>query len=273
MQASNEPSPKSTGFRFSILTILLVTAIVALSIFAYQSRQELADAQIEMAHLRQDNHLLAVVDPDRIYARPIPGSLDSVRQWRVYLPEGATYQLQYDWNSIPPKPSSRGTVFRRKMRMEPGTYIVTQAFLHDPSDELYPWKLHLAFASRSLRDEAQFGFQKEDVPWLVVPYKQGQEFYELPASATKAKGRTVEYRMVNLSQAITWIGDLAQKDFTHDEPVELLRQEVVDPKHRPNGKPGDYLPLDVFRLWIEVDNASAAANPLLTGPQSDASAL
>ena len=94
--------------RLSLLNLLLITAIVALSVMmvrqALQLRQqsiELDLAEAELLRMRSETEQLEVEDTSRVTVRGI-GELNwSARAWRIYTPPSADYRVVYKFDGLP----------------------------------------------------------------------------------------------------------------------------------------------------------------------------
>jgi len=92
--------------RYSLLNLLLVTAIVALSIALYLSRSRLAEVEAEADRVRNLFGELSVTDRFAVHAISIPTGEAMNWRWRVYLPAGHdfgvyAYKGQFDAAGLP----------------------------------------------------------------------------------------------------------------------------------------------------------------------------
>jgi len=115
-------SPRKTPpVRFSILTLLLLTAIVALTITVVQFYRELTPLRAEVKQLRDETGQLTIEDPTKTHAIRLPTENDEPRRYRVYLPPGRTYSLNYQVNRIPEQGVGE---FPNPHELQPGEYLV-----------------------------------------------------------------------------------------------------------------------------------------------------
>lgn len=103
-------SPRRASF--SLLTVLLVTAIVALSIVVAKLYVELKPLRAQLKQLRDEVGELSVEDESKVYAISVRTADDFTWKWRVWIPEGRQYLLHYTSESIPKQgyPRSHGTI-------------------------------------------------------------------------------------------------------------------------------------------------------------------
>lgn len=133
--------PTGRRFRFSILTLLLVTAIAGTSLAYFRARSDLVQAQARLTDIRQTYQLIDVQDETKIYVRPMKSPATHLWQWRVYLPEGDQYRVSFAKNMLgqPNDPANEP-----HMILSPGTYVISQMFNADQSTGFPKWKFQLS---------------------------------------------------------------------------------------------------------------------------------
>ena len=101
----NEQLSKLQPTRFSIMSLLLVTTIVALAIGWKTSSQrqgkELAKLRKQHDKILTENGYLNVIDETKVYGRNTTGASPLTHRWRVYLPPGQHWQLKAFSGLIP----------------------------------------------------------------------------------------------------------------------------------------------------------------------------
>jgi len=249
----NEPKPRR--FRFSILTILLVTAIVGLSLAYFRSRSELLDTQAELNQVRTNYQLLDIQDESRIYVKPLRTPADKMWQWRVHLPEGDQYKIRHAYNSVPP--GAPNAASRSYLTLSPGTYVITQMFVFDPNAKIPKWNFHLAATGPYLNTRSTGGVFRQDVRWLEADELPSGEFV-VPSNEEDHPGRTFAFHSTPTIEMNTPLSAYQQTEHDPAQEVVLLQWEVTEPQQPTDQPPVDYLPLEVFRLWIERDTPQAA---------------
>jgi heme/copper-type cytochrome/quinol oxidase subunit 2 len=96
---SSEPSGRLPS-RFSLRTLLLVTVIAALSVTVWKLYAELRPMREEMRRLRNEVGHLSIEDETKVHAIAVP--TDGVTwKWRIWIPEGAHYELHSASENIP----------------------------------------------------------------------------------------------------------------------------------------------------------------------------
>ncbi|TWT48647.1 hypothetical protein [Botrimarina hoheduenensis] len=135
-------------FRFSLLNLLLLIALVACAALIYRQQQNVAamhrevqPLRDEVAKYRNESGGLDIADPEKIYAIAMPGNTTDEWRYRVYLPEGRRYLVAYRVNDLPiggaapqeiPMPSGNtigSTENGGYCTIEPGERIVRVALL------------------------------------------------------------------------------------------------------------------------------------------------
>jgi hypothetical protein len=165
--------------QFSLLGILMATAIVALSIAAVQLWREQEPLKGEARRLRAETGRLSIDDPGLVYAvaydrDPI---LDRSLTWRFYLPANYKYSLRVVAQSVPevgflPPDDSIGD----SRPLEPGEYVC-EASLRKEGGRV--WYLRIAvqrvLADGGLGDriEKKLPLKATANDWLDTPPRAG----------------------------------------------------------------------------------------------------
>jgi hypothetical protein len=100
----NDPeptNPPSKRFRFSLLTILFLMALVACGFTIWRQWRELVPLRVEVRQMRAELGHLSIDDETRPYAIQLHEWEDDVWRWRVYLPPGSNYNL-YEASGVLP---------------------------------------------------------------------------------------------------------------------------------------------------------------------------
>ncbi len=124
--------------RFSLLTLLLLTTIIALSLALWQVGSEVVPLREEVHQLREETGRL-VVDPefkDRIQAIGVPNFTAMTWKWKVYLPPNQKYVLKIKWNDISSEglPQSQSSVRAIGGRGVDGEWTITCAIRRNPKN-------------------------------------------------------------------------------------------------------------------------------------------
>ena len=87
--------------RFSITTLLLVTALISCAISHFLVSRKLADAESELTTLRNDALVLDADDNSLIQVIALPTYGPLQWRWKVQLPLEGSYRLRYGIEQIP----------------------------------------------------------------------------------------------------------------------------------------------------------------------------
>lgn len=137
---SDEPQPRPRRPQFSILTLLLVTAIIALSLSVAMLYHKITPLREEVARLRDEVGELNVGDAKLLHIIRVDTDNELEWKWRIWLPEGASYRMRAHGGPVPKEgyPNDGGTIYLR----EPGEHVVRYLIRHDPSDGRWYGSLH-----------------------------------------------------------------------------------------------------------------------------------
>ncbi|QDU77217.1 hypothetical protein Pan97_42790 [Bremerella volcania] len=259
---ATESQPLRRRFRFSVLTILLVTAIVGLSLAYFRSSSELLDAKAKLNDLRRTYELIDVKDNEKIYVLPMKVPATDMWQWRVYLPEGARYCIHFDYNSIPPKTPKPTT--RSKLTVSPGTYVITQMFTLEPTSKTPKWRFNLSALGPYANVQARGSIPREELRWLEADMRPNGDFV-LPSTEEGVPGKKVKFHIDPDIESML-PNAFQQTKHEPDQAVDLLRWEVDEPRNPLGQEPSDYLPLEVLRLWIEREKPPKVSQGLIPCP-------
>lgn len=137
---SDETPSRRKGARFSLLTLLLVTAIIALSVTVAMLYRELIPLREEVARLRNELGELNVEDPTKLHAIRVETDNELEWKWRIWIPEGASYRLRGHGGPVPKEgyPTTGGTTYLR----ESGEHVIRYRIRRDPRDGRWNGSLH-----------------------------------------------------------------------------------------------------------------------------------
>lgn len=137
---SDDTPLRRKGSRFSLRTLLLLTAIIALSVTVAMQYRELRPLRKEVARLRNEVGELNVEDPAKLHAIRVETDSELEWKWRIWIPENASYRLRADGGLVPAEgfPTGGGTMYLR----EPGEHVIRYAIRRDPRDGRWNGSLH-----------------------------------------------------------------------------------------------------------------------------------
>jgi hypothetical protein len=87
--------------RFSMLTIVLLMAIVALSLALWTRHRELVPLRSEVRKLRNEVGPLSIEDESKFHAVRAPSHDEYTWRWRIWIPAGQKYRVTYVGEKIP----------------------------------------------------------------------------------------------------------------------------------------------------------------------------
>ncbi|WP_147274312.1 hypothetical protein [Bremerella cremea] len=239
-------SPARWRLRFSILSLMLLLAVVGLAISNWQISQKLIEAKEEVAQLRRTHHLLAPADPAKIQVLLQETNLAGEWQWRIALPAGDSYEVACQVGSMPQQgfPSQAQNCVSLPGGEE---FLVTVRLQHAGEQK---WEttivgtlIHeMGFAFRRNRslpipDEDAWWMQYDRVQFPLAPrgelFKHPNQFGDR-VFYFKNKG----------------VFDVEQISFPSDKPVVLFEQRVLD--YDEKGNPTEAKnPSDGMMIWLQ----------------------
>jgi hypothetical protein len=111
--------------RFSLLTALLVMALVACGITIWQLWREVGPLRAENRQLRRELGRLIIHDENKIYATQADSPEGDVRRFRVYLPDNKKFYLAQVIGDLPGRaPHANGDVWRAS-RLTPRAELIS----------------------------------------------------------------------------------------------------------------------------------------------------
>lgn len=119
--------------RFSLLTLLLLTTIVALAVSLAILYRDFLPLQAEVARLRKELGELRVDDPSKLQAIRVETDNELEWKWRVWIPEGTVYRVRSHGDYSLPRgyPQGGGTVYLR----EAGEHVLRYVIRRDSRDD------------------------------------------------------------------------------------------------------------------------------------------
>jgi hypothetical protein len=123
-----------------MLTLVLMTTIIALSITVATLYREIGPLREEVARLRNEVGELNVEDPTKLHAIRVNTDRELEWRWRIWIPDGASYRLRAHGGPVPKEgcPHDGGTMYLR----EPGEHVVRYLIRRDPRDGRWNGSLH-----------------------------------------------------------------------------------------------------------------------------------
>lgn len=130
MEENTRP-PRRT--RFSLLTLVLLTTIVALAVTVALLYRELAPLRTEVRQLRKETGQLLIDDPSKLHVIGVETYNDWAWKWRLWVPAGRTIRFGFAAQEIPkqgefpspralnvpPKPEGREMLVTARIETKP----------------------------------------------------------------------------------------------------------------------------------------------------------
>jgi hypothetical protein len=185
----NEVPPPPRVARFALSTLLLVTAIVALSITVVLLYRELVPLREEVARLRDEVGELNIEDPGRLHAIRVDTKDELEWKWRIWVPEGAGYRVRVSGGEVSSAgfPGDGGTLYLR----EPGEHVIRYLIRRDPPDNRWTGTLHTRSGSVG----------GDDHPWVEWGSQTSTGGGVGPSTESFDPGQRVEIIRFRVSQA------------------------------------------------------------------------
>ncbi|QDU77218.1 hypothetical protein Pan97_42800 [Bremerella volcania] len=142
------------GLRFSIATMILVTAVVALVISHAMTSLQLMEMQEDLRRAHATAGMFHIQDPDHLYVRSISQPLLHVWQWRIQVPPGKSYRT--DLSELVPRGGYPTEVW--PLELQPGDNLLTIQLVRS---ELGTWKA-LRFLDWKQDDKQQAAHRRYD---------------------------------------------------------------------------------------------------------------
>ena len=178
--------------RFSLRSLVAVVTLVAVTLVIWRLYSELVPLREENRRLRDEVGELSIEDESKFHAILMPQSNPSefTYKWRIWVPEGRSYQLQYASKSIPKQGLPNGYGGGLPVT-EPGEHWVEYRVFRDADSGKWHDVLSTRHASVS-------GSYQE---WPDWPQRVGTGASVGDSTRVFEPGRTVELVRWHISQA------------------------------------------------------------------------
>jgi hypothetical protein len=141
--------------RFTMLTLLLCTALVAFAFANWRISRKLVQTRAELTSLRNEYAVLDVFDQSKIHAVELPSFAYLHWRWKLWLPNDQAYRLCYATHNIPesgfPHPFAsfdQAFVGSTSMPLPEKPFILDVGFFKDTS---YNWNFEIRNGPRGTR--------------------------------------------------------------------------------------------------------------------------
>lgn len=254
-----KPARRAAWFRFSLLTILLLTTIVALTVSHISLSRERAQLQATLDDIRRDNQVMEVRDRSKVHVLPSNVPFTQLRQWRVYLPEGSDYHLCTEARGLGQPQASTS-----RLTLSSGFHTIWQIvevneILPDWSTSRMEVRSDLdgnAPQNRNWYQHKDFQLPADCAKWLSMVVHRRPK-YRVRKSEDGTADRIIGVRTAELDV------HKGLRQFDVDEKISLIRHEAYDNTVWPVAPEDDGLPHPFFQVWIE---RAPAIQPLTATP-------
>lgn len=119
---SDSRKKRSWGIRFSLLSMILLITVVALSISHWQLSEQLSQMKVRTEQLGRSLGIPPISDPTKVTAIGVPVMVDDAWEWHVVIPEGKEYDLfvaftHVPYEGLPENPIHVGTMTNGEIRV------------------------------------------------------------------------------------------------------------------------------------------------------------
>jgi hypothetical protein len=131
--------------RFSLLTTLLLMALVACAITIWQLWREVGPLRAEVRRLRDEVGAISIDDPTKLHAIQVETNDELLWKWRVWLPENRAYVVRCLGETVPKEgfPKAGGSIWLR----EPGEHVIAYRIQRAPQNSQWYGQLETRTAS------------------------------------------------------------------------------------------------------------------------------
>ena len=160
MQSSDQPTGRRLRFTLRLMFVAVAgVALVVSWINTYHVTQRIRLLEVENRRLRDEAGELSIEDPSLFHVIRIDTDTEFEWAWRIWIPEGHSYQIKSFGGKIPkegfPRPSNTIRV------SEPGEHVVRYRIRRDPRD-------NRMYGSIWTRDVIAGKYEQ---PWVEWDYK------------------------------------------------------------------------------------------------------
>jgi len=97
----DSPKKRSWGIRFSLLSMILLITVVALSISHWQISEQLSKMKLRTEQLGKSLGIPEVSDPTKVTAIGVPVMAHDTWEWHLVIPQGKQYDLYVAFTHVP----------------------------------------------------------------------------------------------------------------------------------------------------------------------------
>ena len=160
--------------KFSLVSIFLITKIVALSIAYFSSQTRLSATRAELTKLRNDYKVLNPSRPELIRSIAIPAFKRNQWQWKIDLPDSNRYVLRIAYDDIPAQGIPTSVLPLVSPTLPSEEFLLTATVLNENGR----WKINWRTETLSRTDEMDVTvpMSGSDHTWLLKQIDHRAEF-------------------------------------------------------------------------------------------------
>jgi hypothetical protein len=157
------PAKPRRRLRFSLMTLMLIAAVVCLGVSHLRTSWMLHRANADLRRYRWEAGDLHMTDKSQVHVVGIETHAELAWRWRVFLPEGKRYEVHSKINSIQGNQIPEES--HPEMTLQGGeTYLLTAAIYQDPLEN---WRLKLSVSPPSQGTSGRtIHLNAQDVSWI-----------------------------------------------------------------------------------------------------------
>lgn len=192
--------PSKRRIRFSILNLLLLTAIVGLSLSLWRENQRMIPLENHILKLRREAGMVNAPDPTKLYVQPLKVRFSKSRnlRWRVYVPPGGFGQA---WLNFIPQ-GEEPTISKSAVGFHSGES--TFEFFVSRSNVPGRWSYDLHHATQYGGGTSGLGASSIEPPWLEQGSKKRLKEYVFVPTQGAATGESLKL--------MQWTGKTSEGD-------------------------------------------------------------
>jgi hypothetical protein len=195
-------------FRFSILNLLLLTTVIALSIAVVQISGDLKEERRLRTELLQKGGIFEISDVTKVHVVPVHATNEmQTYRWRVYVPPGRSIILNTSSKPHPnrdilePRICRKDSVVSDRNPSNPieipaGEYVITYKYHQSTYGQKQTSFSIDVRGNNSVRRQGFFRSNDGDLDWLSSNYYQDLTWLERPAG----KKQRITYDLAKTSQ-------------------------------------------------------------------------
>lgn len=215
VHVSDSPKRRSWGIRFSLLSMILLITVVALSISHWQMFEQLSQMKVRNEQLSQALGIPPITDSTKVTAIGVPVMTQESWEWHVFLPEGKEYDLYVAFTHVPGEGLPENPIHVESLTN--GEVRINLSI--DPQEHLPPTvtvRGRYVVPAQDVQTMLYHGLSRREASWLA---HYGGEYREV------ARGEGDKWYRTS-SQGLIDDPEFVATTFDPDQPIVLRRTRV-----------------------------------------------